>query len=790
MQQILGTVRIQNGAAPTKGGGTTVNARNQADAVKRTVTLEPSSGGYVTVDKLAPGKIQVPDASTVALNIWAGPAGNTFYVLTTPLGAGSALTNIHMGAGDDWMNVYGTKGSLKVDGQAGTNLFSVGSGDAGLDNIDGAVDLSGVGGINSLDVYDGAATTGHNYNLNTNLVHRTDKEMIFHQGMSSLSLSGGFYFDQFTVKNTGQPTTIYANNSGFDGYHDSVSVERTTAPLTLDLIGWGSSIDVGNADSSLDNILGKISIFPGVANTTTLTLHDEATTGRRDLTMSGTTTGQKYDRAVGSSGNWSTLVEVLGVPVKNFGYWSSSGGSTVFIDSTSAGTQSNLSGHAGVLDTFLPGWAATMNAIQGSIFIAGQAADNDYAFYYDYLNPTPQAYTIKTNEFLPSVLDFSRPGNAVVSYFGMAQVVFYAPIVGGNDINVKSVPLGTFLNMAVGEDDVTVGSDAPGLNGTLAGILGPVGVGAYAKPGGALSDVKLVVDNSQNLMTGYQGVSLTKKQGQFDFGHHIIGFAPATISWNAGANSTVDLRAGAADEFITVANGLQTQIKIDGGATGQSILQSEGGVATTFTFTGHNAGKLYDNVSFTTIQSFYGTNADDTFVFHQGAAIDGGIDGFEGTNTLDYSEYGAGVYVNLLQNVGTGAGAGIFRIRNVIGSSSHDILAGNGGNVLTGGAGRDLLIAGATASQLIGGEGEDILIGGTTVNDLNEANLNAVRDIWTSGDEYDTRVANLKSGLLNADSVFGNGQKNTLLGQGGRDFFFLSELDDDDMQGNEAFVQL
>ena len=133
---------------------------------------------------------------------------------------------------------------------------------------------------------------------------------------------------------------------------------------------------------------------------------------------------------------------------------------------------------------------------------------------------------------------------------------------------------------------------------------------------------------------------------------------------------------------------------------------------------------------------------------------------------------------------------GINKIHNVIGSSSHDILVGNGGNILTGGAGRDLLIAGLTASQLFGGEGEDILIGGTTIHDQDQSNLNAIRDIWTSDADYNTRVQALRTGLLNDDAgaLSSNGQSNTLLGQGGTDLFFLSGLDQHDAIEDEEFV--
>src|SRR5262249_38309402 len=137
----------------------------------------------------------------------------------------------------------------------------------------------------------------------------------------------------------------------------------------------------------------------------------------------------------------------------------------------------------------------------------------------------------------------------------------------------------------------------------------------------------------------------------------------------------------------------------------------------------------------------------------------------------------------------TGLRGGIANIRNVIGSAGDDILVGNGGNVLFGGAGRDLLIAGASASQLFGGDGDDILIGGGPVDSSREY-LDRVMAVWTSADDYATRVAALRGGLLNADSVGGNGQQNTLYGEGEEegDLFFGTFVDLTDRTLDEVFI--
>ena len=77
-------------------------------------------------------------------------------------------------------------------------------------------------------------------------------------------------------------------------------------------------------------------------------------------------------------------------------------------------------------------------------------------------------------------------------------------------------------------------------------------------------------------------------------------------------------------------------------------------------------------------------------------------------------------------------------VQNAVGSAFNDILIGDGlpgGSVLTGGAGRDLLIAGRTPGTLIGGDGEDLLIAGYTDYDADPATLEAVLAEWSTTDE-------------------------------------------------------
>jgi Ca2+-binding RTX toxin-like protein len=126
------------------------------------------------------------------------------------------------------------------------------------------------------------------------------------------------------------------------------------------------------------------------------------------------------------------------------------------------------------------------------------------------------------------------------------------------------------------------------------------------------------------------------------------------------------------------------------------------------------------------------------------------------------------------------------------GEAGDDFLAGEGGNDillggtgddrLHGGPGRDILIGGLGADTLRGKIGDDIMIGGTTTHDANKPALTAILAEWTSGNDYVTRVNNIRSGLGQSNgfrltagvTVIDDGLVDELFGGVGLDWFFNS----------------
>jgi hypothetical protein len=180
------------------------------------------------------------------------------------------------------------------------------------------------------------------------------------------------------------------------------------------------------------------------------------------------------------------------------------------------------------------------------------------------------------------------------------------------------------------------------------------------------------------------------------------------------------------------------------------------------------------------LSGFWNGSIDEVDVVHR-ALTSAEIQSIVASGSAGKSAVAGSIYVNLQMGTATGLAGGIANIHNAIGGAGNDILVGNGGNVLKGGAGRDLLIAGVTASILGGGADQDVLIGGAIVNSRPE-NLDAIMAEWAktgAGFDYNSRVAILRANLLADGKISSNGGNNTLTGgDDALDFFFGSFVTD------------
>jgi len=717
MQGINALVTIGNA-----GAWSAVNLDDSADPVARNVTLDNVSG-VARVTGLAPAIIRVRTSDLSALTIAGGGGNDTFAIVDTPLSKtfpGGTVTNLRTGGGDDTVNVRATTGKIAIQTQAGANTVNIGRNNA-LDAIKGAVRVDGLGGTAIVNVNDQATITPQQFTLQRDSLTRANATLtssIGFDNLARLNVSAGSASDSFLV--LGSPTGAVTTLRG-GAATDTATIFGSDGELIVDLgTGAGQSVTIGDTLHSLDAIHGKISVFASGA--VDAFVSNAACTQSQSINIkSGTGQSGPYEtleRTQFATDHYDSLnfFSFYFSGAAHFHYYAGQNTDTVFLLGSPANFTNSLFGGANPDYFWIEG---DQVPLLGPVFVEGGTANNDNAFYYDYLNPTSQTYTFHTIPGAGNLELVERPGAATVSYRGVGQIIFYAAYVGGNTANVQGLPAPVFLNSVAGPNDVfNLGSNAPNQAGTVADLLGPISVAGN-------DHVQVIVDDSAG-STARQ-VTLTPKQDAY--GDHITGLIGSVLYTRLDDTSSVTILGGQGDDSFAV-NGtdFDPAVRIDGGG---------------------------------------------------------------GTNSLDYSAVTDGVYVNLQTGTASGLKGGIANIQNVTGGAGNDILVGYGANVLSGGDGRDILIAGGVAdgagvpldvpfpgSALNGGNGEDLLIGGVTVYDTDKAALDALMAEWSGPDLYDTRVNTLRNGLLAPGKVSWNGLQNTLNGQADPDLHFGSAARD------------
>ncbi|MCA9148117.1 MAG: hypothetical protein KDA92_02395, partial [Planctomycetales bacterium] len=161
---------------------------------------------------------------------------------------------------------------------------------------------------------------------------------------------------------------------------------------------------------------------------------------------------------------------------------------------------------------------------------------------------------------------------------------------------------------------------------------------------------------------------------------------------------------------------------------------------------------------------------------------------------------------NVIQSVLANGGTGNDML---LGGRGDDVLlGGDGDDFLNGGPGNDLLIGGLGRDRIIGNRGGDIVIGGYTVHDGNNEALLAMSAEWSSTRSYLSRVENLQGTNLNvaefgdrlnqefylvpdgpSQTVFDDSERDQLIGNGGRDWYF-AKIDDTDLDLSDSLAGL
>lgn len=259
---------------------------------------------------------------------------------------------------------------------------------------------------------------------------------------------------------------------------------------------------------------------------------------------------------------------------------------------------------------------------------------------------------------------------------------------------------------------------------------------------------------------------------------------------------------------------------LDGGAGSDTLIGAN--QANTWNITGANSGNVTGVNSFSNVENLTGNAAADDFVFANGAAIGGIVDGGGGADTVDYSSVvgpvsaslDASNVINLETLIGngsnstltgsnsastwtiTGADSGIVNTINfidfshLVGNAAADTFVMSGGSIsgsIDGGGGSDTLlgadtdttwnISGAetgTLSGVAGFSSVEILRGGSAVDTFVFANGGSYSGTLNGGTGNDVLNLSAQSGavsvdlsagnILSIESLIGNASDSTLIG--------------------------
>jgi hypothetical protein len=385
-------------------------------------------------------------------------------------------------------------------------------------------------------------------------------------------------------------------------------------------------------------------------------------------------------------------------------------------------------------------------AVENMLTVAGTPGDDTITVHNLIGDPTSVEVIVN------GVSVYTGPWSALTG-------ITIAPSTGNDTINIENDAAGTPITVNLGD-----GTDVVNLS-PVANTVGNL-MAAVTVNGGSGVDTLNVDD---------QGTATD--QSWTVTANSVTRSGAGPVSYAGISNLVVNGGTGATTFNVSSTSGT-TALDIVGSGVNNTLVGPN--ADSTWSITASNAGTLAfatGAATFTGVQNLTGGSAADTFVLSDGAGVDGVIDGGGGADTLDYSAYTASVIVNLQTGQATATG-GEANIVNVNGAASsgpglYNLLIGNGGNILTGGAGRrNILVAGTSASTLIGGAQDDLLLGGTTSYDTEPALVSwqAIAAYWAGSDDYSTRLNNLETGngvpLLDSTTVTGNGGGNTITGAG------------------------
>jgi hypothetical protein len=299
----------------------------------------------------------------------------------------------------------------------------------------------------------------------------------------------------------------------------------------------------------------------------------------------------------------------------------------------------------------------------------------------------------------------------------------------------------------------------------------------------------------------------------------IDGGASGTLDYSQLTNAiAVTLVAGGTNK-ATFTGGWQNIAAILGSSAATNSLTG-GNTSNTWDVSGANAGSL-NGMTFSNFATLMGGSGTDDFVFLAGGSLSGRINGGAGSNTLDESQYGSPVTVNLATRTATGLGGTWANIQSfaATGNQLQDTLIGPNSSIIWSLTGGDSGTVGTFSftgfADLTGGSGNDTfqfgpngnlngsIDGGAGTNTLSYQSY--TRNVYVSlqtgiatGFHSIANIQNVTGSAVGGDVLVGNGNSNVLkvnagnnlvIGGGGADTLQGGSGDDILIAGTTSYDQ-
>ena len=157
----------------------------------------------------------------------------------------------------------------------------------------------------------------------------------------------------------------------------------------------------------------------------------------------------------------------------------------------------------------------------------------------------------------------------------------------------------------------------------------------------------------------------------------VATFAAVNVTLRTGVIVGLDLAGGSDSLTIPAATMDQLflggEMEADGGAGANTVVSQA--MLNAWSITALNETTLNDVVRLSNVQNLTGDAGRDQFIFANGAALNGTVDGGGGQNTLDYSDYQTPVFVNYGTNAATGTLSAL-HFDTLVGGAGSDTITG------------------------------------------------------------------------------------------------------------------